>query len=592
MKIKFSAISLSILLAMLLAACAHAPQKIAEDQETDDQDTEQHVMDMTAVLPTMTEAEKEKAYPKMELSSQLLYTFLLADIAAQRGQPELAAQAYLELAKATRDLRVVRRAAQLAYASRQMEQTLEAFKLWHELEPQAAMPNQMMATVLVSGGKLEEARPYLVELLASDSNNAGRNFVQIYPLFVRSPDKQGVYKMLRELAQPYPRVAEMHWVLAQAAEAAAQHEEALREVRLARDLRPEWDAAVLLEAQLLQAKAPAEALATTKKFVDAYPEAHEVRLAYARALLEQKQYAESRVQFQKLLKTKPDNAELAFAIALLSIQMGELDRAEVELKQTLSVGKRDSATVHYYLGQLNEAKKNDLVALQEYQQVKEGETVFPSRMRIAYLLVKAGKVNEAREVLQQTSARNNQQRAQLILTEAQILRDAKKFELASQVLSQGLEKLPNNPELMYEAAMLAEKQGKTAISEDLLRKLIKVAPDHAHAYNALGYSMLERKVRLDEAMKLVEKAYQLDPDDAAIMDSMGWGYYLTGNLTKSLEFMRRAYATFPDPEVAAHMGEVLWQKGEREEAKNIWQDSLKKNPDSTALKAVIKKFLP
>ena len=122
--------------------------------------------------------------------------------------------------------------------------------------------------------------------------------------------------------------------------------------------------------------------------------------------------------------------------------------------------------------------------------------------------------------------------------------------------------------------------------------LIKVAPEHAHAYNALGYSFLERKVRLAEAMQLVEKAYQLAPDDAAIIDSMGWGYYLTGDLTKSVEFMRRAYATFPDPEVAAHLGEVLWQQGSKVEAKNIWQDSLKKNPDNAVLQAVIKKFIP
>lgn len=583
MKFKFSAIYFPL----LLVACAHAPQQNSAELET-----EHGVIDMASVLPAMTDAEKEQAYPKIELSSQMLYTFLLADIAAQRGQTGLAAQAYLELAKNTRDLRAVRRAAQLAYESRQMEQTVEAFKLWHELEPQATMPRQMMATVLLSGGRLEEAKPYLIELLASDVNNAGKNFVQIYPLFGRYSDKNSVYKILQELAQPYSRVAEMHWVLAQGAEAAAQHEEALREIRQARNLRPEWETSVLLEAQLLQTKAPAEAVAVTKKFLNDYPDAHEVRLFYARFLLEQKQYAESRVQFQKLLKVKPENAELAFAIALLSIQMGELDRAEVELKQTLSVGKRDSATVHYYLGQLNEAKKDELVAMQEYQQVKEGEYVFSSRMRIAYLLVKAGKMKEAREVLQQTSTKNKQQQAQLILTEAQLLRDAKKFELASQVLTQGLEKLPGHPDLLYEAAMLADKQGKSVVAEDLLRKLIKVAPEHAHAYNALGYSLMERKVRLDEAMKLVEKAYQLDPDDAAIMDSMGWGYYLMGNLNKSIEFMRRAYATFPDPEVAAHMGEVLWQQGARDEAKSIWHENLKKNPDNAALKAVIKKFLP
>ena len=140
--------------------------------------------------------------------------------------------------------------------------------------------------------------------------------------------------------------------------------------------------------------------------------------------------------------------------------------------------------------------------------------------------------------------------------------------------------------------MTADKQGKHVILESLLRKLIKVAPDHAHAYNALGYSLLERRERLAEAMQLVEKAHQLEPDSAAIMDSVGWGYYLTGNMSKSLEFMRRAYAVTPDPEIAAHLGEVLWQQGARDEAKSIWQENLKKNPDSAALKSVIKKFLP
>jgi len=588
MKIKFNA----LFLPLLLAACAHAPQRDSEDLAAEQNATEQRALEMSDVPSALSEAEKEAAYPKIELSSQMLYTFLLADIAAQRGQKELAAQAYMELAKTTRDLRAVRRAAQLSFETHQLEQTLEALKLWHELEPQAVMPKQMLATVLVSGGKLEEARPYLVELLASDTRNAGRNFVQLYPLFGRYADKQAVYKMLRELAQPYLNFAEVHWVLAQSAEVAAQHEEALSEVREAHALRPEWELPVLLEAQLLQTKAPAEALAVIKKFLSEYPEANEVRLFYARSLLEQKQYKESRTQFQQLLKTKPDNAELAFAVALLSIQMGELDRAEQELRQTLSVGKKDGATVHYYLAQLNEAKKNDVVALQEYQQVKEGEYVFPSRLRIAFLLVKAGKLNEAREVLHQTEAKNNQQRALLILTEGQILRDAKQYDLAFQVLSQGLEKLPNHPDLLYEAAMVADKQGKADIFEEMLRKLIKVDPEHAHAYNALGYSLLERKVRLAEAMQLVEKAYQLAPDDPAIIDSMGWGYYLTGDLTRSVEFMRRAYAAFPDPEVAAHLGEVLWQQGAREEAKIIWQDNLKKNPENAVLKAVIKKFLP
>lgn len=578
-----------VLLPLLLTACAHAP---VQDRDDDDQLVMEQDFDNHNVPHAMPEAETGQSYPKMELSSQMLYTFLLADISAQRGQPELAAQVYLELAKKTRDVRVARRAAQLAYESRQMEYSLEAFRLWHELEPKAVLPGQMLATVLVSGGKLEEARPHIVELLAADRKNSGRNFVQLYQLFARQSDKQAVYIMMQELAQPYPDIAEMHWVLAQAAEAAVRHDDALREARQARTLRPEWEHAALLEARLLQEKSPSESLAVIKKYLEAYPEAHEVRLYYARALLEHKHYQESRIQFQQLLKKKPGNADVAFAIALLSMQMGEFDRAEKELRQALEVGKKDSSTVHYYLAQLNEAKNNEEIALQEYLKVKEGEYLFPSRLRMAYLQAKAKKINEAREILYQTKAKNNQQLAQLILTEGQLLRGAKRYDLAFQVLSKGLEKLPNQTDLMYEAAMVADKQGKFAVSEEMLRKLIKIDPEHAHAYNALGYSLLERKVRLAEAMQLLEKAYQLAPDDAAILDSLGWGHYLTGNMPKSEEFMRRAYAAFQDEEIAAHLGEVLWQRGARDEARNIWLENLKKNPESTVLKAVIKKFFP
>lgn len=591
MMIKFKAHTfpyyLPLAFVMLLSGCAHTHRAGLEGQSV-----ELDFMGSGNVQTAIHSADKEAVYPKLELTEQMLYTFLLADIAAQRGQPELATQGYIEMTKLTRDPRAARRAAQLAYESRNMEQALQAFKLWDELEPKAAMPKQMLATVLLSGGKLAEARPYVVNMLAADRANAGRNFVQLYALFGRYNDKVEVYKMLRELAQPYPDVAEMHWILAQAAESAAQHAEALSEVRQAGALRPEWDRAVLLEAQLLKAKAPSETLLVVSKFLAAYPDAHEVRLFYARFLLEQKQYPESRIQFQQLLKLKPDNADLAFAIALLSIQMGELDRAEIELKQALAFGKKEGSTVHYYLAQLHEAKKDNASALQEYQQVQEGEYLYQSRLRTAYLLAKSGKIKEARDVLHQTKAKDNQQREQLIVTETQLLREAKQYEQAFKVVNKAMETLRDNPILMYEAAMLAEKLGKPAVSEDLLRKLIKVEPEHAHAYNALGYSFMERKVRLPEAMALVEKAYQLEPEDPAILDSMGWGYYLTGDLNKSVEFLRRAYASFPDPEVAAHLGEVLWQQGVRDEAKSIWQESLGKNPDSATLKSVIKKFLP
>jgi tetratricopeptide (TPR) repeat protein len=274
------------------------------------------------------------------------------------------------------------------------------------------------------------------------------------------------------------------------------------------------------------------------------------------------------------------------------MQMGEYDRAEQEMQQALRKGGKEESTVHYYLAQLNEARQKDALALEHYRQVKDGEYVYTARLREVGLLDKEGKLGEAREVLHRAEAKDDQQRVQLILIDAQLLREDKKYEASYQVLQQGLEKFTDQPDLLYQTAMAADKLNKTDLFEQLIRKLMKVTPDNAHAYNALGYSLLDRNVRIPEAMKLVEKAYQLAPDDAAIIDSMGWGEYLLGNLDKSEGYLRRAFTANPDPEIAAHLGEVLWKKGDKEGARKVWQDSAKANPDNEALQTVMKRFIP
>jgi tetratricopeptide (TPR) repeat protein len=450
----------------------------------------------------------------------------------------------------------------------------------------------MLASILVRGGRLDEAQPELAGMLKAEKTNPGLAFMQIFQLLAPYPDKPAALKLMRELARPYPQLAEAYWSVAQLAQQAGDHTLALSEVRQARSLRPEWEMAAMLEAQLLQKNAPKQALEVLRSYLSDYPEAREIRLQYARALLEQKQYRQSRTEFQRLAESNPDSPDLAFAIALISLQMNELQDAEVQLKRALEKGKKDQDTVQYYLGQLGEARENEDEAIAHYREVKSGEHQFAARLRVAYLLSKRGKLGEAREYLQQTQAANNQQRVQLLLIEAQLLREAKRPEDAYQVLQQGLAKLPNHPDLLYETAMLADRIGKPDVFEQLIRKLIQLKPDHAHAYNALGYSLLERNERIPEAVELVEKALQLAPDDAAIMDSVGWGYYRSGRLDESLKLLRRAFAGNPDPEVAAHLGEVLWAHGDKDEARKVWQDSLKANPGNTLLQAVIKKFIP
>jgi tetratricopeptide (TPR) repeat protein len=473
-----------------------------------------------------------------------------------------------------------------------MDKSLAAFELWQEIEPTAKLPKQMLVSLLLGGGKLSEASSYVKSWLAAEPKNTGQVFIQLHSMVMLAPNKTAALDWLIQVAQPFPEVAEAHWAIAHVASETDKKELALAESRLAVQLRSDWDMPLVLEAQLLMPKEPEQALTLLSQFLAANPASKSVRLFYARALLEQKRFAESRGQFQQLLTADKDNAELAFAVALLSLQMGELDRAEKELKETLLRGKKDADIVHYYLAQLYEAKKVDATALTEYRLVIEGEYVFSARLREAYLLNKAGKIDDACAVLKNAPLTNNQQRVTAVVVEAQILRDAKQFDASYKVLADALDKLPNQPQLLFEAAMAADKLGKLDLFEQTLRKLLQIVPEHAQANNALGYSFLDRNVKVEEGMKLVEKAYQLAPDDAAITDSVGWGYYRLGKIDKSVEFLRRAFTANPDPEIAAHLGEVLWVQGKKEEAVKFLQDTLKANPDSESLRAVIKKFVP
>ncbi|NCN88347.1 MAG: tetratricopeptide repeat protein [Gallionella sp.] len=570
----------SVLLFSLLAACAHPPQTLPAAADA-------------ANEPLQAEAP-QPVLPEIELTDRLLYEFLLGDFAAQRGRPEIAAQVYLDLARATLDPRVARRAAQLTFEAHQYNQSLEAFRLWQQLEPASPLAKQMLVSLLVSGGKLEEALPHVTELLASDAQNTGHTFVNLYGLLARVQDKAAALAWLTEVARPYPQVGEAHWALAQAAAAANQPELALNEAQQASGLRPEWDLAVMLRAQLLQQSQPQQASALLQKYLAVYPAQQNARLFHARMLLEQQQFIPAREEFSRLQQQRPDNAEIAFAIAMISLQLGELERAEQELRAALAgtSGKKDENTLHFYLGQLAEAKPDDSAALAHYRQIKAGERFYDARLRVAYLLNKRGQVAQAREVLQHAGPGNDAQRVQLLLIEAQFLREAAQYAESYKVLNRGLAAFPNQPDLLYQTALAADKLKQYDAFEQLIRRLIKIEPNNAHAYNALGYGLLERNVRIKEAMELVQKAYGLMPDDAAILDSVGWGYFRLNDLEQSVAFLRRAFAANPDPEIAAHLGEVLWGKGERDEAQAIWRDSAKAHPGNPVLQDMLRRFQP
>ncbi len=537
-------------------------------------------------------APAPEVLPDVDLTQDLLYEILLSEFAAQRGHMSLALESSMDLAQKTRDPRLARRAAQLAMQSGDMGKSVEAVGLWHELDPGSAMATRMLSSLLLRGGKFEEARPYLVDVLKSSGEDVGLTFLQLYPLTAPQQDKAGALKLMRELAEPYPEVSEAQWVVAELARAAGDEGLALDEARKAHELKPAWNAPVLLEAELLNKTAPEQSLALMKGYLSDYPQASEVRLQYARELLAQKEYRSARDEFQLLARENPGNVELAFAVALISLQLNDFPEAEAELKNALERNGRTQDDVAYFLGQLYEAKEDAPKALEQYRKVNAGEYRYAAELRIVYILSRENRLDEARGVLHRAAADFPAKQGELLVIEAQLLRDAKRNDEAIEVLRQGLSRLPDDPELLYEAAMQADQLGRYEESEKWLRHLIKVRPDYAHAYNALGYGFLERRVRIPEATELVEKALKLAPNDYAIMDSVGWAYYLGGKLDESVAMLKKAFAGTGDPEIAAHLGEALWARGDREEAEKIWKKSLDAHPDSEPLKAVMKRYIP
>jgi len=526
----------------------------------------------------------------LELSEANLYDLLLGEIALQRGDAGLAAQTYAEVAKRTRDPRVARRAIEVANFARLPELALESARTWYSVEPTSPQALQVLAAMLIGTKRVEEAEPYLEKLLTADGVNVENGFMQINRLLAGNPDKASNLRVVRKLAAQHPQLAQAQFAVAQAALVAGDDAAALAAIRQAGALRPDWEMAAILEAQILQKRSSAEAAKSLGAFIEKNPAAREARLNYARALVLDKRYPEARKQFEALLAANPGNTDVIYAVGLLAFQLKDFSVAEENMKRLLGLGYRDPNGVRYILGQIAEEQKQWPRAIEWYKQIEDGDHALPARLRTANAIAKQGRLEEARAFLKHIETENAGEQAQLIVAEAQLLREANRHRDAYEMLGKALQKDPDQPELLYDYALTAEKLERFDVLESNLRKLIQVRPDHAHAYNALGYSFAERNTRLPEAKKLIERALELAPEDYFIVDSLGWVQYREGNLKGAVQTLRRAYNGRPDAEIGAHLGEVLWVSGDRTEASRIWQESLKTAPDNETLLKTIKRL--
>ena len=585
-----------VTLSGLLTACAVVPQQhsVVADVQAASTPAAEPLLDDEAQAARQ-KAEEEARLPKVEMTPVMLDQLLKAEFAFRNGDWQGPYLTVLSLAQQTRDPRLARRAAEMAVAAKQADDTLAAVRLWYRLDPESDEATQYFVGMVVTSEKIAELEPVFEERLReAPVARRGILMFQVQQLLGRAKDKEAAIAMLERLIEPYDKMMEAHIVRAQIALVRGDKALARSHAQAALAVKPDAEIALLMLAQVTEDEA--QVVAMMEKFLKSYPKANDVRAAYARVLVNRKDYPAARREFESLLKVQPENAATLYALGILATQMDDAPGAETYFTRFVDVlgrnpnDERDPSRALLILSQLAEERGDLAGALLWLNKVPDNtdeQTRFNAQLRRAHLTGKGGDLAAARRLLGDVKPAEPARQAQVMAAEAQLLRQANQLPEAYAVMEAATKQFPKNPDLLYDFALLAEKLGKVDVMEAQLREVMAQAPDNHHAYNALGYSLAERNVRLQEAYGLIAKALEMAPDDPFIMDSMGWIHYRMGNLNEAEKFLRRAYGVRRDAEIGVHLGEVLWQKGDKSAAQKLWRDARAKDPQNDALRETL-----
>ncbi len=535
--------------------------------------------------------------PKLALSEELMFKYLSSELAFQRGQAFAAYSTMLSLARASGDSRLARRAVEFAIAGSLTAEALKGAIVWHELAPRSEGAEQTLLSLQLANGRFDEAKQKLAaEFSAATPATLPVVIANVQRQLSRVSDRTKANALFKELIEPYRDTLDAKLALAQLAMVSGDRASALREAREALAKYPKSEVAALMLAQVTENKT--EAAKSLADFLQKNPKARDVRIAYSRMLFDQTKLSEAKKEFQTLIQQYPNDQTALYALGLLSVQTNDLKDAETYLSAYIkslggkSDNERDSTQALMVLAQISEDRNDTAGALKWLEMVDASNhtNYLGSLMKRAQLQAKSGKLSLARALLSQAEVESDDERVKLIVAEAQLLRDAGQLSDAMKLIEEAMENHKDNPDLLYEHAMLAEKAHQFDVMERSLRSIIRITPANQHAYNALGYSLAERNLRLPEAYDLIKKATELAPDDAFILDSLGWVEFRLGRLEKAEETLRRAYAMKADPEIATHLGEVLWTRGREDEAKKLWRNANSNNPKNETLKDTLQRL--
>jgi tetratricopeptide (TPR) repeat protein len=564
----------------------------------------------TPAAPPMSAAATpagEEAVSNSTLNAPLFYQLILGELNVSAGEPGTGYSLILDAARKQKDPGLYRRAVDVALQARSGDAALTAARAWAQELPESPEANRFVLQILLALNRVAETGPVLQAILQTSPVTERNDTINAIPqTFARVTDKALAASVVREalvpsLKQPFHAAAA--WTTVGRMELAQdQLPPALAAAREGHRIDPASPYPALLALELMErGQDGAEALVRQQLQsgnTASTPGDTAVALAYARILLDLQRNAEARAQLETLTTRQPDQAEPWLLLASLQAQDNVLPAATASLQKYMALARqagderasRGLTQAYLLMAQIAEKQKDFPAANAWLDRIENADDIMAAQMRRASLLARQGQLPQARALLRDQPERRPEDARLKLVAEAQLLRDLKAWQQSYEVYSEAAARFPQDTDLVYDQAMMAEKAGKLADMEKLLRQLIAAKPDHHHAYNALGYSLAERNLRLPEAKQLIEKAVSMAPGDAYIQDSLGWVEFRMGNTARALNILQAAYSKRPDAEIAAHLGEVLWASGQREQALKVWREGLLLASDNETLQGTLKRL--
>lgn len=581
MKLSFKSFLLGLLVAVL-AGCASPPRTEVSASADEPAGAGQ------TKIPELPFAEPEPG--PSELDGDMVFAFLVGEIGAQRGDLETAFGHYLHAAILTEDAYAAERATRIALYLQDREAALRAAEQWTELAPNDMDARRTAALLYLIQDQRDAAMRELQAVLNIAEARGEAGFLQVASALSKPGIGQKGLEVMRELAVDNDQSADYHHALALVEIAAGKLDDALVSLDQEMTLDPESSRAVVLKMRVMvQQGREDEALQDYALALKRFPDDRQLRLNYARLLVKTEQYPRALEQFEELDRRFPEEADSLFAIGVVAMQIRDWDRARSAFQRLRNNPDRH-AQATYYLAQVEEETGNLELAIGLYRAIDDDALRMDAGVRLANLLAARGDITQARERFGRLRADLPKQSVELFLAEARMLQNIDYESSAMEVYRDGLQLHPGDIDLLYSRGLYAAQKGWIDLAERDFRLILDAEPDNADALNALGYTLADSTERYDEAAELIRQALRLRPKEAAILDSMGWVLYKQGELEQALAYLQRAIDTTHDSEIAAHLGEVLWQLGRQEEARRVWREALDKDPGHEKLKATTERF--